>query len=542
MAMHIRSAIPIMLLQLFFCWHLLVLFADGAVPVAVDSDTINQVLTFGHTNANLLHLMEPHANDTKARLAGTSDSHIPARQRIHYSHNITHPDGSQDIVHYNVSHRYGVISLDFIPEVTKAVCDDLTVTVHMSDVSTAETWTIGSPLVGSSKWGCVDIPVGKNEIDDARVMPFYREIKSLHVDPVLGVARIVTKNISLLQLFAGKVHMSHTPAPASEDDVGDGAVDTAAYEVMRSRAEIDVDEEEARSAGPMSSGTRRMQHTLHNYGEGHPNTACSRMTGTAADVESFGGGNSLDECAARCDGNSRCNSFLYFEHGYGSEHPEVPDGYCETWTLTSNCGGDDWVQFGGSVTYFKDEGGASISTTSDGLTLTDRCEDFSGSPPDRTHGVGEGFCPVCLAHSERGTVYGDNPCSYCTTTGVCTASTTFAMCHQIGTSYHGRAVYGKWIGPCSTCHSPSCIFDVSRCPYTDDGEVSLHVNVRDNLLLTLSNVDCSATSAAVVTVVAHRAQTKMSKCTLSRFNGMGMQRDRGEQEQNGMAGIQCFYA
>ena len=114
---------------------------------------------------NLLHLTDPKDNHR---------GNVPKREWINYKHNVTHPDGSNDVVHYNVSHRYGVISLDFVPEVISAACNlnGLMVTVALSDMAAARDWVAGSPLVGSDKWNCSDIPIGKTE-ETVRALSFH---------------------------------------------------------------------------------------------------------------------------------------------------------------------------------------------------------------------------------------------------------------------------------------------------------------------------------------------------------------------------------
>eukprot|EP01052_Picozoa_sp_SAG31_P027758 SAG31_NODE_2624_length_5360_cov_2.184946_7_plen_279_part_00 len=213
-------------------------------PVLVANDPFGQKnhrheQTYAHTKNNLLHLMKPHAKDLEAKARGNY-SHVPQRENIKFLHNVTHADGSRDIVHFNVHHRLGVVSLDFVPAVSNIVCGRDYINVHLSDMSAADDWTVGFPIVGSEIWGCADTdsttptPESDNEVENAddaedapaatMPMPFYREMHAIARDASLGVVRIATQNISLFQLFHGRFQVSHTPAShdhhRKEDDDG----------------------------------------------------------------------------------------------------------------------------------------------------------------------------------------------------------------------------------------------------------------------------------------------------------------------------------
>ena len=79
-------------------------------PRAHGLDSLNADLSYKHAQTNLAHLrVLPRAGETRES------------NRIHYSHNISRADGSQDLVHYNVSHVVGVVSLDVSPRLNLSV-------------------------------------------------------------------------------------------------------------------------------------------------------------------------------------------------------------------------------------------------------------------------------------------------------------------------------------------------------------------------------------------------------------------------------------
>ena len=69
-------------------------------------DPLNSKLSYDHAKNHLAHLrvLAPSTGDQEYR---NQDS-----AQIHYTHNISRDDGSHDLVHYNVSHVVGVVSLD----------------------------------------------------------------------------------------------------------------------------------------------------------------------------------------------------------------------------------------------------------------------------------------------------------------------------------------------------------------------------------------------------------------------------------------------
>ena len=96
---------------------IIALWLVNACQEGAGMSVLNSELTRKHAATNLQHLMTlppPVAGD------GTDPASEKITESIHYLHNITHPDGAHDLVHYNVSSEVGLISLDFIPEVLLA--------------------------------------------------------------------------------------------------------------------------------------------------------------------------------------------------------------------------------------------------------------------------------------------------------------------------------------------------------------------------------------------------------------------------------------
>ena len=98
--------------QWFRSWIVVVLVLATLAPIVATAgkhspqmafgvDSLNADLSYGHAQKNLAYLRVPgHDYDRNVST------------RIHYIHNISRSDGSHDMVHYNVSHVVGVVSLD----------------------------------------------------------------------------------------------------------------------------------------------------------------------------------------------------------------------------------------------------------------------------------------------------------------------------------------------------------------------------------------------------------------------------------------------
>ena len=86
----------------------------GAKGVEHGTGSLNSQLSYTHAKNNLAHLrvlpLAPRGAPEHGGAASMNSNNDSTR--IHYTHNISRTDGSHDVVHYNVSHVVGVISLD----------------------------------------------------------------------------------------------------------------------------------------------------------------------------------------------------------------------------------------------------------------------------------------------------------------------------------------------------------------------------------------------------------------------------------------------
>ena len=84
---------------------IIALWLVNACQEGAGMSALNSELTRKHAATNLQHLMTlppPVAGD------GTDPASEKRTESIHYLHNITHPDGAHDLVHYNVSSEVGL--------------------------------------------------------------------------------------------------------------------------------------------------------------------------------------------------------------------------------------------------------------------------------------------------------------------------------------------------------------------------------------------------------------------------------------------------
>eukprot|EP01052_Picozoa_sp_SAG31_P041901 SAG31_NODE_6485_length_2000_cov_1.926355_1_plen_621_part_10 len=295
---------------------------DGSPPPpSALGSAVNEELTFAHTRNNLLHLTRPRP----ARQGEQS----PLTETIQYQHDVNGIDGSNSVVRYNVSHRLGIISLDFIPEVMHVSCDGLDITIALSNMAAAAGWAVGSPLVGSDAWDCMDVPVGETDQTEdgvARALPFYREIQALRVSPEAGLVHVSTKKLSLFQLIGGAVHVAHTPGPNPS---------------KLSQTQ--------RSTPSTASRGRRLQ--------GSP--TCNEDAGDCPDVLTLApscGAGLCDDCA-QYTGTSCGECISHYTHHWverlgegflGSNAPSLKDTGCSWGTDSQQCRSDAYAIDGGN--------------------------------------------------------------------------------------------------------------------------------------------------------------------------------------------------
>lgn len=195
-------------------------------------------------------------------------------------------------------------------------------------------------------------------------MPFYREMLAVRRDPTRGVVEISTRKISLFQLFAGNMHVAHTPAPGAGDQPKPETKVTKPDKPDRlKRRSLQT------SSDPCRCKRRRVRPQY-----------CAAGTDTADCGTSPGSTHQTSSDPCQYDNDGEC---------------DVP----------AHCATGDYVDCG-----------TSTGSTAH-LTETQHCSDFSGS----------GQCGACTQHFEDWGLQGDWACSYCSTSGECTTSSV-AVC------------------------------------------------------------------------------------------------------------------
>jgi hypothetical protein len=458
------------------------------IQTAVGISAVNSELTRKHTETNLQHMM---------KLPPYEAADVKHSEIIHYSHNITHPGGAHDLVHYNVTAEVGLISLDFISEVLSVECIGTTaVMVQLSNIAAAREWRSGVALVGDRTWGCLGVPTGTQGLKEPKrvvPMPFYRRIiEVLYRSEESGIIKLAVKEISVAELFHGKVQIKHT-AIAGSPNGGKGGMEATA-----------LAQAPTLKATTAKNGDHRDDTPMYDI---HEILAPKRRLGESAGREHVNNCKTYNnDCGGCLQSEDRTSSWLITSGG--------PCSYCSldqvcTSSALASCS-VGWI------------GTCGARCSHDTCATDARCGDTNNAKCDE--GVDSGECP-------DGT--DTNDCQANRWTG-CDRMTS-SSCRRCLEQYALGGGYCGWNPSTQECqtsrvaYSPG--FGRCACDATDGSDVLLHNGKCDGIPGD-EKLDITSTIDSLILAVDHDrdlefpSRTRLIHVLMSRRRRLGLLRDR----------------